>query len=821
MTPRFLIFVACCLLGIAEAAAQPASTWFLAEGASNATFDQDILVGNPSANALTITVELFPAPDAQFASPNPVSFPLPATARLTVNLKQWFPGLNGAASARVSAVVKNTSTPADIVVERSMFFPQGSAPYAGGSGASGSRAPAKRWILAEGAGGVFSTFVLIVNPGTTAAKTTVRYLRGDGLVITRSVTVPAASRATLWPTAHEADLIGKEFSTVIESDQPVVAERAMYFDDFRSGHAELGITTPRTTWYFAEGFTGGNATIAFETFLLIGNDNTDPVTVTATYYLDSGAPITETYTVGPRSRFNIWTDQAKDGSGNLLLPATAFSVKLESTLPIVAERAVYWGTPSSADPTTPILPWKEGHVVAGIEGPETRWGFAEGRQGPDASGAQFDSFFLVVNPNPTDIQVRATFVTEDGSGIAVTVPVPANTRFNIWPVMQGNPALDADFALLDGRRFAAFLESVGGNPLPFVAERAMYWNNFTGGHANAGTPWTGADPIAAPAVKPATAVTRMTPGSGRLSGGTVVTIEGRGFGPDSEVDFGGVRVLPVAVRGSAVTFVVPAGTSATGYGNAGPVPVAVRTRGLTLPAPNPFTRYFSVLAFGDSITWGTSNIVIGGIKHEQNAQRPYPLGLRNLLRQQGQFGEYALVTNAGWPGEQVTRGDGVTPGGEVRQQRCITGQSNCFYPQAGNPADFFTPFDAIIMLEGVNDLNASPPVMPSRIRDSLRRMTEVAQAAGLKVVLTRFDSYGIDERTDQPAVDPEANALLGNLVYDLAIEKQTLRERFDFIDMSNDGLHPNQIGYDRMADIAFRKIRDAFPRCPNGAATCP
>ena len=62
--------------------------------------------------------------------------------------------------------------------------------------------------------------------------------------------------------------------------------------------------------------------------------------------------------------------------------------------------------------------------------------------------------------------------------------VPANSRRNIWPA-AGLP----EFALLQGRRFAVFLESVGGEH--FVAERAMYWNDFIGGHANAGTPWTG------------------------------------------------------------------------------------------------------------------------------------------------------------------------------------------------------------------------------------------------------------------------------------------------------------------------------------------
>jgi lysophospholipase L1-like esterase len=423
----------------------------------------------------------------------------------------------------------------------------------------------------------------------------------------------------------------------------------------------------------------------------------------------------------------------------------------------------------------------------------------------------------VVNPNTVDIDVRATFDTEEGHGVSVTVPVAAGTRTNIWPAVTGNAALDPAFALLQGRRFSVFLESVGDAPLPFVAERAMYWNNFAGGHANAGTPWSGS--IAAPAHTPAdVTITRMTPASGRLSGGTVVAIEGRGFGATADVFLGGQRVVPTAVSPTSITFVTPARSAASGYGTAGPVTVAVRTNGRFIPT-TPFTRGLSVLAFGDSLTYGTSNVVVGGLKVPVSIARPYPLGLRTLLRQQAQFGQYALVTNAGWPGEQVTRGDAVTPGGELRFQACTSGLANCLHPHTPNPNDYVAPHDLVVVLEGVNDLIDG--AQPERIRDALRRMTLQSRAQGSQVLLTRFDSVGIDERTGTYAVDPALNEALGTLVFGLAVEQATLRERFTAIEICPDGLHPTQIGYDRMAEIVFRKVRDAFPRCPAGQGTCP
>ena len=809
MLLRIALTLLLCVGAAAPAFAQ-ASTWFLAEGASNGTFDEDILVGNPSPGTVSVTLTLLPAPDAVIG-PGTVlekAFTLPGTGRLTLNLRREFPGFSGAASARVSAFVQGTATPADIVVERSMFFPLTGTPYAGGTGASGVAAPATRWVLAEGSAGIFQTFILVVNPGPTPANVNVRYLRDDGVVVSTSRVIEPGRRETLWPSVQEVALVNHAFSTIVECDVPVVAERAMYFDDYRSGHDALGVTAERTTWYFAEGFTGGNAQIAFETFLLIGNDNDQQATVTATYFRDSGVPVVRSYTVPPYSRFNIWTDQERNDSGAFLLPSAAFSVRLDSTVPIVAERSVYWGTPAQGDPTTPVFPWKEGHVVAGIEQPRAKWAFAEGRQGEDASGTRFDSFFLLVNPNSVDIQVRAIFATEDGTGLTITVTVPANTRRNIWPEPR-------EFPLLQGRRFAAFLESAGGEE--FVAERALYWNDFVGGHANAGTPWVGS--FQAPSQTPADVrITGMTPSSGRLSGGTVVTISGQNFGASADVLFGGIRVAPSSIGPTTLTFTVPARSVQSGFGAAGPTPVAVVTQGRYVKAPN-FTRYLSVLAFGDSITWGTSNTYIGGVRVPVNIQRPYPRGLRNDLQDTPQFGPYALVSNTGWPGEWLSAsGFNSSPGGVARAARCTAGQANCFYPQPSDPRDYLTPHDVMVFLEGVNDLNNGVP--PATVTNRARDVVLDAKAKGLQVLLLLFGPYGTDQLTGLPATDAAAIRDYNNRLNNLAVEQSVSRE-FVSAHMSPDGLHPDQTGYDEMADAVYRKLLTMFPRCAAGVSSCP
>ena len=51
-------------------------------------------------------------------------------------------------------------------------------------------------------------------------------------------------------------LTNAEFSTVIESDQPVIADRTMRWDASGYGsHAETSIGRPLTQWYLAEGAT--------------------------------------------------------------------------------------------------------------------------------------------------------------------------------------------------------------------------------------------------------------------------------------------------------------------------------------------------------------------------------------------------------------------------------------------------------------------------------------------------------------------------------------------------------------------------------------
>ncbi len=792
----------CLALATAPAAAQGASRWFLAEGASNAVLEQEILVANPGLSAVTVTVTLLPDPSAVIAPGTALTrtFPLGPASRLTVRLAQEFGGLNGAASAEVSAVVAGTSTPADIVVERSMYFPDGTR--VGAHNASGVTEAAMRWILAEGASGIFSTFILVANPNPSTTNVRVQYLKSTGDVITFTATLPANSRTTYWPqNDFPAQLGSAEFSTVVESlegGKPIVAERAMYFDPApggsgfaRSGHDALGVPEASDEWYFAEGFTGGNAQTAFETFLLLANTNSSATTATVTYQLDTGEAVTRDYVLAPNQRLTVWVDQ-EGRTFDARLRSASFGMTVKATRPMVAERAMYWGTPSSGDPTTPTFPWREGHATAGSPTLAAAWAFAEGREGEDATARPYNTFFLLSNPSATPVTVTATFMTEDGGGLTTSVTIPARGRTNIWPTAS-LPA----FAALANRRFATFIESTGG--ARFVAERAMYlFADFSSGHVNIGTPWTG--PIAAPSRPPGSVnVTGVTPTTMRLSGGEAITITGSGFSGTPEVTVDGLAATITSAGSTSITAMAPLRTAATGFGTLAPSRIRLTTAGKTQTVGT-INRVFRVLAIGDSFTEGllvkrTPKPVPPPDPNDPNpppppppqfdqeyslAAPPYPERLEGLLRGDVRYGSDADVDNAGASGECAS----------------FNGCSGNLTSGAGRIGGLVTAkkFDVVIILEGFNDLNAGGNV--STAVNALRTMGRTARASGATVLMGRI------------------HVMRGDM-YE-AIRSMALAEQFQRVDfgtsveIGSDGVHPTQAGYDTMAGIAYAAIKSVF-----------
>jgi lysophospholipase L1-like esterase len=258
----------------------------------------------------------------------------------------------------------------------------------------------------------------------------------------------------------------------------------------------------------------------------------------------------------------------------------------------------------------------------------------------------------------------------------------------------------------------------------------------------------------------------------------------------------------------------PVLTSSTGFGNAGPAQVQVRSGGRTSNAGT-FTFTFRVLAFGDSLTWGTTCTFVTrdpSTRFCAAVDRPYPRSVKNMLMADPRFGSFVRVTNAGVPGEQVTAG---LLTGEVRLPRCLATDSGpgCFADprdtgQQPDPNDFVRPFDVVVILEGINDLINEQS--PQQVQAGLRRMVIAARANNVPVLMTRFESFA--PRFDG-FVWPGLSAVpqLNTLIWALTEEQALQRLGFEGISMSQDGLHPNVMGYDRMAQLVVAKLLEMFP----------
>ena len=208
-------------------------------------------------------------------------------------------------------------------------------------------------------------------------------------------------------------------------------------------------STPSSLWYLAEGYTGSG----FSTYILIQNPNVDTAYITVTYMLDSGTNIVRLISVPGNSRYTIETHNT-DQVG----PDAAFATKLESSKSVFVERAMYWPNGSGSS---------GGHDTEGVKQANTTWYLAEGY-----TGAGFQTFILIQNPNSSNATITVTYMLEDGSTVERIISVLANSRYTI--AVQNEDQLGWDQA------FSTKLVS----DRPVVVERSMYFSND--GHVSKG-----------------------------------------------------------------------------------------------------------------------------------------------------------------------------------------------------------------------------------------------------------------------------------------------------------------------------------------------
>jgi hypothetical protein len=235
----------------------PQKTWYLAEGSSQWRFETWTLVENPNDKPTRVTLSYM----IEGGPVRELEKTIPANSRASYSMKDDI----GAADA---SVLVTSDLP--VVTERSMYRDNRRE----GSCSIGTPSPGSNFYLAEGTSAWgFTTYVLIQNPNPNPTEVTLTCMTPSGPFVQKPFTMASSSRKTVRVNDAIKDT---DFSIQVQSDRPVVAERAMYWGaDTPLGeacHTSSGVCSAHETFYLPDGSTQEGV----ETFTLVENPNDAP-----------------------------------------------------------------------------------------------------------------------------------------------------------------------------------------------------------------------------------------------------------------------------------------------------------------------------------------------------------------------------------------------------------------------------------------------------------------------------------------------------------------------------------------------------------------
>ena len=295
----------------------PSKTWYLPEGSSDWGFETWLLIQNPNGQEATCTVTYM----TENNGPIPVEHTVPPNSRKSYSME--------ADIGKKDASIK-VECPVPVIPERAVYRNDRRE----GHDSIGTTTPSTDYYLAEGttAWG-FTTYVLVQNPQSTPTDVTITYMTPTGPVYQVPFQMPANSRKTV----KVNDILGgTDLSTQVHGSQPIIAERAMYWDN-RTGeacHDSIGMASSHACYYLPDGETSNGR----ETWTLVQNPNASPVAVEVSYLTQTGAGNVVFYDNIPansRKTYNM-ADSGLSGRAAVMVTSETPGQK------IMVERAMYW-----------------------------------------------------------------------------------------------------------------------------------------------------------------------------------------------------------------------------------------------------------------------------------------------------------------------------------------------------------------------------------------------------------------------------------------------------------------------------------------------
>ena len=416
-------------------------TWYLAEGSCAWGFSTYISIMNPNPVEVTARITyMTPPADDGMGKVIERKVKLPPDSLTTVDPGSDL-GWEVDFATRVDCLEGLT-----IAVDRTMYWTGNGAASPEGHSSCGINLPSRTWYLPEGSSAWgFECWLLIQNPNGRPAHCNITYMVEGGLPRTVKKTVGAYSRATY----NMGDEVGAADASIkVDSDIPIIPERSMYRNRRRLGQGSIGSTDPSTDFYLAEGTTAWG----FTTYILVQNPNDAPAEVTLTYMTPEGAVTQMPFAMPSNSRKTIRT--------NDMLPPVDFSTQVHGSLPIIAERSMYWESKSG----------EACHDSIGLASPHYQFYLPDGQ----TSGGR-ETFILVANPNMAPVEVEVCYMRQSGrflTSIRREIPPHSRTTFNMADQVSS------------GRASVMVVSRTPG--MKILAERSMYWNSRGAGTGTVG-----------------------------------------------------------------------------------------------------------------------------------------------------------------------------------------------------------------------------------------------------------------------------------------------------------------------------------------------
>ena len=297
--------------------AGPAKTWFMPEGSAAYGFETWLLVQNPNGTPAKVNITYM----IEGQGPETVAKTVPASSRASFNMESDV-------GQKSAAIRVDSDVP--VIPERSVYR-NGRRE---GSDSIGTTVPATDYYLAEGSTSWgFTTYVLVQNPNDAAAAVTLTYMTPEGAVAKGPFNVPGRGRTTF--RAND-QVPNTDISVKVHADRPIVAERAMYWDNGtgEACHDSIGLAPAHTRFCLPDGQTSQGR----QTFTLVQNPNASEVTIEVTYMTDtSGGNVTFDDKVPANSRRTY--DMSKvmsPGRASVLVQCKTAGKK------VMVERSMYW-----------------------------------------------------------------------------------------------------------------------------------------------------------------------------------------------------------------------------------------------------------------------------------------------------------------------------------------------------------------------------------------------------------------------------------------------------------------------------------------------